>query len=581
MKKTGAWLAAYALEQIGVKYTFGIPGVHNTELYDALNNLDSLEPILVTHEGGGSFMADAISRTTNSIGTLAIVPAAGLTHAMSGIGESYLDGIPMLIISGGTRTDSGRYFQLHQIDQVKVADGITKAAFKVTNHNEIVPTIYKAYEIAMTGCPGPVLVEIPVNLQLFQGEVKDLPKFDPSVLEQKKPAINDQEIDQAVEILMNAKRPGIYVGWGAVDAVEITKEIAELLEAPVATTLQGLSAFPADHPLHTGYNFSSCSVPASEKAFADVDAMLAVGVRFAELATVSYSVNPPKNLIHIDIDPEVPNKNYPAKVAIIADARDAMSAILQKLKEKNHQKSKATQGLRELIAKEKKAYRQEWTAKKQKDKVSPGHFFEKLRKILDRDSYLVVDDGNHTFLTAELFDVYEPRHFISPTDFNCMGYAVPAAIGVKLSHPDKQVVSVVGDGAFLMTCMEILTASTHNLGVVYFVFHDGELAQISQLQQVPLNRKTCTILGDIKLSGIALATGAEYMEMSNDDQVEQVIHDALKTAERGQPVIVDVKIDYSKKTKLTKGAVKVNLGRFPLGEKVRFIGRAIVRHVFQ
>ena len=177
IKKTAAELVVHALEQIGVKNTFGIPGVHNTEIYDSLNSSNQIEPILVTHEGGASFMADGVSRTSDSIGTLIIVPAAGTTHAMSGIGEAYLDGIPMLIISGGTRIDNNRFYQLHQLDQKRLVGSITKAFFKIERHEEVVQTIYEAYDIPTSDEPGPVFVEIPLNLQLFRGKVKELAKY--------------------------------------------------------------------------------------------------------------------------------------------------------------------------------------------------------------------------------------------------------------------------------------------------------------------------------------------------------------------------------------------------------------------
>ena len=151
MQRTGASLAVYALEQIGVRYTFGIPGVHNIELYDELNNSKQIEPILVTHEGGAAFMALGASCTSDSIGTLMIVPAAGTTHAMSGIGEAFLDGIPMLIISGGTRLDTGKSYQLHQLDQGNLVREITKAYFKITSHEEVIATLYKSYDIAISG----------------------------------------------------------------------------------------------------------------------------------------------------------------------------------------------------------------------------------------------------------------------------------------------------------------------------------------------------------------------------------------------------------------------------------------------
>ena len=158
MKRTGAWLTVYALEQIGARFTFGIPGVHTTELYEALNNSNQITQVLVTHEGGASFMADAVGRLSDSIGVLTVVPAAGLTHAASGIGEAFLDGVPMLVLTGGPRNDTGHRYQLHQMDTHKFMSGLTKATFRVSRHDEVVPTLFEAYKIAPSGEPGPVFV---------------------------------------------------------------------------------------------------------------------------------------------------------------------------------------------------------------------------------------------------------------------------------------------------------------------------------------------------------------------------------------------------------------------------------------
>jgi acetolactate synthase-1/2/3 large subunit len=576
MKRTGAWLAVHALEQIGVTHTFGIPGVHNTELYDELNNSETITPILVTHEQCAAFMADAVSRTSESIGCAVIVPAAGMTNAMSGIGEAYLDGIPLLVISGGIRRDSGRHYQLHEINQQRILEGITKASFLVTNHGDVIPSIYRAYDIATTGEPGPVFVELAGDVQMFAGEVADMPLYEKAVA---RPSVDPVRIKAAAEVIAAAGNAGLYLGWGARDASAESIALAELLGAPVATTLQGVSAFPADHPLHTGMGFGPSAVPAARKAFEQCDCLVAVGVRFAELATGSYGMTIPKKLIHIDINPKVFNKNYEATVAIEGDAVDVLASLLGELRLAGITLTDAA-GLKRKIAAEKAAFFESWTGKTNEDRVSPGIFFRELRSRLERDAYLVVDDGNHTFLAVEQFPVYQSRHFISPTDFNCMGYCVPAAIAVKLKHPDKQVVGIVGDGAFLMTGLEILTAATLELGAIFCVFHDGELAQISQFQQIPLNRKTCTVLGDVRVDGIARATGAEYLRMESDRQVGDTLDRAIRIANEGQPVIVDVNIDYSRKTEFTRGVVKVSLGRFPLSQKLRFIGRAIRRHVF-
>jgi acetolactate synthase-1/2/3 large subunit len=575
-KKTGAWLLRYALEQLPVSHTFGIPGVHNTEIYDELNKSKKIHPVLVTHEAGASFMADGVSRTgRGEIGVLVIVPAAGITHAMSGIGEAFLDGIPMLVISGGIRTDVPYGNQLHELDQVALLRGVTKAQWKIESHEQIVPTIFKAYETAVSGVPGPVFVEVPVNVQLFKGPTPKLPTFTPPVLPQ---SADEAKLEQAARLLAEAKKPGIFVGWGAVDVVDHVVRIAESIGAPVSTTLQGLSAFPGDHPLHVGMGFSRAAVPAAERAFDGCDCLLAIGTRFGEIPTGSFGCVVPENLIHVDIDPGVLSRNFPAKVAIQGDSRTVRPALAQKVQALKVHAQERKARLEKQIAEDKRAYAEEWLAHTN-ERVNPKRFFDSLRKQLAKDAITVVDDGNHTFLAAELFKVHGPRSFVSPTDFNCMGYSVPAAIGAKLVNPDRQVVGIVGDGAFLMTGLEMLTATTEGAGVAYFVFSDGELSQISQGQQIPYNRKTCTVLGNIRLSGVAMATGAHFVEIESNERIDAGIAEALERASKGQPVLVDVRIDYSKRTRFTEGVVKTVLARFPLGDKVRFVGRAIKRKV--
>jgi acetolactate synthase I/II/III large subunit len=575
MKRTGAWLTVYALEQIGARFTFGIPGVHTTELYDALNNSNRITQVLVTHEGGASFMADAVGRLSDSIGVLTVVPAAGLTHAASGIGEAFLDGVPMLVLSGGPRNDTGHRYQLHQMDTHKFMSGLTKATFRVNHHEDVVPMLFEAYRIATSGEPGPVYVELPVNILLMTSEISEVPQFQPAPLPRVEAA---SEIARAIDLLRDAKRPCIFAGWGARDATAELIRLAEWLDAPVATTLQGLSVFPANHPLHVGFGFGASAVPAAQNAFKDCDGMIAIGTRFSEIATGSYGAEVPANLIHIDINPDVFNANHPAKVAIAGDAGTVLRQFLQELEAKLPRRS-ANSALRDQIRKDKAAYRESWYRNDVKDIVNPARFFDALRQAMPDNGILSIDDGNHTFLTAELMPIHAPKSVILPTDFNCMGYAVPAAIGAKLACPDRTVQAIVGDGAFMMTCMEILTAATNNLGVVYYVFNDGELAQIGQAQAIPYGRKPCTQIGKLNIEGVAIATGAAYLPMNDNDAIAGVIKQANDIAAGGRPVIVAVRIDYSKKTAFTLGAVKTNFGRFPLNEKLRFLTRAAVRHV--
>jgi acetolactate synthase-1/2/3 large subunit len=580
VSRTAASLLREALENVGVRYTFGIPGVHNTEIYDELSSSATITPVLVTHECGGAFMADAVSRSGTSLGTLLIVPAAGVTHAASGIAEAFLDGIPMLVISGGIRRDTGRQYQLHDVNQHALLKPITKGTWLVDRHADVIPTLHEAVRVATTGEPGPVFVEIPVNLQLLTGDPGPAPL--PSYHGPATPDVRCTAagIAAAAELLRQAQSPTIFVGWGAVDATAEVAALAEMLGAPVSTTLQGVSAFPANHRLHAGFCLGRAAVPAVEATFTGTDCMLAVGTRFGEIATGSYGWTPPGHLVHVDVNPAVFNANYPAKVALEGDARLVLQKLLAALGAAPPAAA-PERGSRvaAMIREQKAAYVAEWMRHDSQGRVNPARFFASLRRQLADDATVVLDDGNHTFLAAELMPIHRPRGLISPTDFNCMGYCVPATIGSKLARPGAQVVGIVGDGAFRMTAMELATAAALRLGIVVFVFNDGELAQIAQAQQIPYNRKTCTVLGPLDVGGVAQATGAAFFRLGSDAAIDTVIRDAMAAAAQGKPVLVDVAIDYSKRTRFTEGIVKTNLERFDLGTRARLIGRALWRRL--
>lgn len=573
MKKTGAWLTRYALEQLPISHTFGIPGMQNTEIYDEINLSKKITPVLVTHELGASFAADGLSRSSMNVGVALIVPGAGLTNALSGICEALLDGIPMLVIAGSARLDTGKHYQLHQLDQQRLANGGVKKGYHIKTHAEIVPTIFEAFTIATSGCPGPVFIEIPVEIQMIAAEVGELPVYQPH----DSPSPSAEAVQAAVELIKQAKHPCIFAGWGCKDGTAQLTRLAELLQAPVALTMQGYGIFPGTHPLHAGMSFGASAVPAARNAFKNCDCLIAVATRFGEIATGSYGVNVPSNLIHIDIDATVFDKNYPAKVKIVGDAAKSLEAIIRALEEQGISRPE-NQVLQEQIRSDKEAYFKTWTDKHFQG-VNPAVFLRTLSDEMDPDDYVLSDVGNHTFLTAEHFMVRKAGHFIAPCDFNCMGYGVPAALGVKLAHPERLVAAVIGDGCFLMTGMETLTASANHAGIIYCVFHDGELAQISQTQQLPYRHKTCTVLPEFSLYGMALACGAAYIEIDDDEAIVPALREARYIAAKGQPVIVDVCVDYSKKTAYTKGVMKTNLARFPLNTRVRLISRAIRRRI--
>jgi acetolactate synthase-1/2/3 large subunit len=434
--------------------------------------------------------------------------------------------------------------------------------------------VYEAYKTAVSGEPGPVFIEVPANLQLLTGEVDSMPPADITI---ERPALDEQQIRDAATMLSAAEKPGLFVGWGAKDVTDDLIRIAEHLGAPVATTLQGLGVFPGDHPLHAGFTFGPSAVPSSQNAFKECDVMLAIGTRFAEICTGSYGAIPPEKLIHIDINPDAIGANHATPIGICADSRDAVPALAEALADLPARDGSAVTS---RIAKDKAAYREEWLKHDSKGRVNPCRFFSELRSQLDDDAIVISDDGNHTFLTAELMQINRGGAFLSPTDFNCMGYCVPATIAVKMALPDRQAIGIVGDGAFLMTGLESVTASANDIGAIWFVFNDGELAQIAQAQEMPYQRTACTMVGKLAYEAFASATGVEYVEIRSDADLAEGIAAALNKSSAKRPVLVNVHVDYSKKTQFTIGTVQTNLKRFDTKNKLRIVGRALKRKFF-
>ncbi len=590
---TGGRQVRTALEQLQVKTVLGIPGVHNSELYAELEQSQTIQPLLVSHELHGAYMADAISRTGDEqIGVLVTVPGAGITHAASGIGEAYLAGIPMLIIATAVRSDLPYHYQLHEIDQQQLLTPITKAYIRVERHQEIIPALLDAYHNCQTEEPGPIAVEIPANLLLHTGPM--LRSVIPSKQREQLPAPQtpsadtlplspqrDVTVNLAIDMLLDAKRPCIFVGWGARHAYASVIELAERLYAPVATTLQGLSAFPHDHPLHTGMGFGPSATLPSQHAFQKCDCLLAIGTRFSELSSASFSLPVPSKLIHIDINPTVFNKNFPATFTLAGSAETIVPRFVELLRQLNPEaKFRREHPLVRQISKDKALHKRNWLNQiNRPNRVNPAFFFSILDDNLPKEAYIITDDGHHTFLTAEHKPIYQPNHFISPTDFNSMGYCIPATIGVKLANPKQVAVGIVGDGAFRMSCMEIATAAKLKLGCIWFVFNDGELSQISHMQQAAYQRTFCTDLPSVDLTRLTQSLNAYPLTIRRNSECITVINSAIKRAEEGQPVVVNVQIDNRRQSQFTKGVLSTQLKRLPLREKTRLISRNLLERV--
>ena len=571
MKLTGAAIVARALADEGIRWTFGIPGTHNIELYDAIAESDAVQPVLVTDEQSASFMADGLWRASGRLGCVNVVPGAGLTHALSGIAEASLDGVAMLVLACGIRRDSGRAYQLHDVDQQAIARPVTKRTWLVERGEAIYPTIREACALARAGVPGPVMVEVPVELYLFRHEV------DPDAWQAPPPPVSpvpDSGVVAHAAALLGAAgvRPLLYVGAGAAGAGAALVTLAERLQAPVATTFQGKGVFPESHPLFLWNGFGNSAPPFARDVARRCTATLAIGCRFGEVATGSYGLEPPQPLIHVDVDPAVPGRNYPVALAVAADGAQFVQALLSQLDARPADPSRAT-AIRDGHA----GVRRAWRDRKDTGRVSPPRLLVALQETFGPATVFTTDSGNGTFLAMECLRLEHPGRFLAPVDYSCMGYAVPAAIGAKLARPEAPVVALAGDGAFLMTGLELLTAAHYGVAVAVFVLRDGELAQIAQFQRTALSRPTASALPDFDVGAIARGLGVEALLLQRDADIAGTLARVREITGDGRPVLVDVAIDYSEPTYFTRGVVKTNLLRLPWRDRLRFVGRALGR----
>ncbi len=593
---TGGALVVKALEDEGVRFAFGIPGTHNIELYDALADSTAVRPVLVTDEQSASFAADAVWRASGRLACANVVPGAGLTHALSGVAEAYLDTVPLLVLGCGIRRDSGKAYQLHDVDQQALARPVTKAQFLPLRGEELYPTVRRACRVAREGVPGPVFVEVPANLYLsrwdgaaaleaWRAEAAEEerrtgatpnggPGSDGAGAPEGAGTPDGTALAQAALILNGARRPLLYFGLGAAGAGEALVHLAERLEAPVATTFQGKGVFPETHPLALWPGFGDAAPPFGRAVADGCDATLAVGCRFGEVATGSYGAVPRQPLVHLDIDPAAPGRNFPAAVSLAGDAAQLVPALLRRLTAKPRDAA-----LRARIADGRAEVRGKWERAANGRRVSPWRLLTALQARFGPDAIYTADSGNGTFLAMEMLSLDRPGKFLAPVDYSCMGYAVPAALGAALARPECPVVALAGDGAFLMTGLELLTAAHEGASVAVFVLRDRELAQIAQLQGVAMNRKTASALADFDAGQLAAAVGVEALRLERDEQIPAVLERVAGVTGAGRPVLVDTAIDYSEKTYFTRGIVRTTLGRLPWADRLRFVARAIGRRV--
>jgi len=566
MFKTLAKLIVEVLESQNVKFVFGIPGAGTLELFDALIE-SKIKNILVTHEQSASFMADAYSRLTGEVGVCCTIGGPGITNMFTGLSEALLDSSSVVVLVSSTSEDANKSFHIHEINQLKALEPIVKKVLRVQEKKTLSKVVSEAFYLAKSAEPGPVVVEIPKNISretaIFSGHSNEIYQDETGI---------DEKIKEIANMLMTSKFCCIYAGRGAFEASEELIKLAQRFSAPILTTVSGRGIIPEDHELAVGFGFGQEGFNLSKEILRKADTVLAVGCKFSEFATLHWSIKMTGNLIHIDKNKNVLNKNYPAKIALVCDAKRSLRKILTVIKDFERNKNR---NLIKKIRTTKEKYLKYAESIKSNQGVSPVRLYYELRKLLDRNSILITDCGNHQLWAISSFPIFEKRTFISPSDFQAMGFCIPAGIAAGIAYPKRKVICACGDGGFLMTGFELLTAVREKLNLTVIIFNDNAFGLIKEMQKVVYCKTAAVDFINPNYRALSDSFGIRYAEINQNEEIE----DALKYAlQQDRATIVNCKIKYESLPEYVKIFLRSGFQTSAFNQKLKSISKFVLRH---
>lgn len=484
---SGAEMVVRALRDEGVKYIYGYPGGALLHVYDAIFQQDEVEHILVRHEQAATHMADAYARATGKAGVALVTSGPGATNAVTGIATAYMDSIPMVVITGQVMSHLIGEDAFQETDMIGISRPIVKHNFSVRNVEEIPEIIRKAFHIAETGRPGPVVVDIPKDMTnptdrfpyVFPKQVK-LRSYNPVTKG------HSGQIKKAFDLLMSAKRPIIYAGGGVImgDASEELTELAQALNYPVTNTLMGLGGYPGTDPLFVGMLGMHGSYEAN-MVMHHSDLILAIGARFDDRVTNGVDkFCPTAKIVHIDVDPASISKTIRADVPIVGPAKAVLEEMLQLLKaSKKVPDQEANKAWWAQI--------DEWRTRHgghyrtdDSEKMKPQQVIEMLSKVTGGNAYVCSDVGQHQMFAAQYYKFNKPNRWINSGGLGTMGFGLPAAMGVKMNFPDADVACVTGEGSIQMNIQELSTCNQYNIPVKIICLNNGSLGMVRQWQDM-------------------------------------------------------------------------------------------------
>ena len=537
MQLNGAEIVIECLKEQGVDTVFGYPGGAILNVYDELyKHRDEIRHILTSHEQGASHAADGYARATGKVGVCLATSGPGATNLVTGIATAYMDSIPIVAITCNVGVSLLGKDSFQEIDIAGITMPITKYSFIVKDVTKLADTIRKAFRIAKTGRPGPVLVDIPKDITAKVTEYipEELGKCTKEDSSRKTPRMDEQRFNRVISMLEEAEKPFVFVGGGAVlsGASQELKEFVDKLYAPVTDSLMGKGAFPGTDPRYTGM-LGMHGTKASNFGVSECDLLVVMGARFSDRVTGNtekFAKN--AKIIQLDIDPVEINKNVLITEEIIGDLKDVLKTLNKRLKQQNH-----AEWLEKI-----QGYKEKYPLKYHPNVLSGPFLVEEIYRQTNGEALIVTEVGQHQMWAAQYYKYTKPRTLLTSGGLGTMGYGLGAALGAKTGCPDKIVVNIAGDGCFRMNMNEIATAVRHNIPIIQVVVNNHVLGMVRQWQDLFYDeRYSATVLRDaVDFVKLAEAMGAEGMRAVSQEEFKEAFSKALTL---NRPVVIDCQID--------------------------------------
>lgn len=531
MQLTGSEILVECLKEQGVDTIFGYPGGAVLNIYDALyKHQNEIRHILTSHEQGASHAADGYARSTGKVGVCLATSGPGATNLVTGIATAYMDSVPMVAITGNVTVPLLGKDSFQEVDIAGITMPVTKHNFIVKDVTKLADTLRLAFKIAITGRPGPVLVDITKDVTAAKTEYT---KVVPEKIERVTETIKEEDLVTAAQMIKEASKPMIFVGGGAVisEASEELNTFVDLVDAPVCDTLMGKGAFSGEDERYTGM-LGMHGTKTSNLAVTECDLLITIGARFSDRVTGNIDkFAAGAKILQIDVDPAEINKNVITDHSIVGDIKMVLRRVNDKLTQHNH--SEWIQHVLDM--------KEKYPLKYNKDILTGPYIIEKVYEITKGDAIITTEVGQHQMWAAQFFKYQKARTFLTSGGLGTMGYGLGACIGAKVANPDKIVVNMAGDGCFRMNMNEIATATRYNIPIIQIVFNNHVLGMVRQWQSLFYEeRYSYTVLNDaVDFVKLAEAMGAKAYRITKKEEVEGVLKEAI---ELNIPVVIDCQI---------------------------------------